>query len=213
MKSLPSSKLAQTVFTCSQEDPRSSISQNTDSPDWCFLWFFSVPPKKFLHSTSIMSRDSSVGIAMICGLEDRISIPGKARFFIFSIESRPALGLTKPLIQGVPGTHPGWVKLPVHEVITHNPLKLRSRIVDLYLHCPMCLHGVVSNYIISTRITLFLVPTTALFHILSNSVFTRRLTIRRFMFWGRRASLRNRNRSPLMVPILRQINPDIVQIK
>jgi hypothetical protein len=53
------------------------------------------------------SRDSSVGIALGYGLDDRgsrVRFPAGARNFLFTTASRTALGPTQPPIQWVPGT-------------------------------------------------------------------------------------------------------------
>jgi hypothetical protein len=51
------------------------------------------------------SRDSVVGIATGCGLDDRgVGVRGPLGSNIFSTSSRPALGSTQPHIQWVPGT-------------------------------------------------------------------------------------------------------------
>jgi hypothetical protein len=54
--------------------------------------------------------------------------------FLYSTESRPVLGRTQPLSNGY------WVKL-----VTQFHLVPRPRMVALYLHSPIRLHGVVLN--------------------------------------------------------------------
>jgi hypothetical protein len=85
------------------------------------------------HNNSTLLRrclcqDSSVGKARAYGLDCRASIPGRyvyKRFF--SSPQRPDR------------TDPEWgLKLT-----THFHLVLRPRMVELYLHSPICLHGVV----------------------------------------------------------------------
>jgi hypothetical protein len=49
------------------------------------------------------SRDSSVDIGTGYGLDDRVSIPGSGKIFLFSIAFRPALGSTQPPLKCVPG--------------------------------------------------------------------------------------------------------------
>jgi hypothetical protein len=49
------------------------------------------------------------------GLNGHSSIPGKGRIFLFSTESRPALGPTKLPIQWVPGAISSGIKRAGHE--------------------------------------------------------------------------------------------------
>jgi hypothetical protein len=88
----------------------------------------------------IRSRDSSVGIAMGYGLDDPGSIPGSRKNFIFSTASRPNMGPAQPPIQWVLG-----VKRPWLEAVTHLHLVPRSRMVELYIHSLIRLHGVLLN--------------------------------------------------------------------
>jgi hypothetical protein len=53
------------------------------------------------HELHCCSRDSSVGIATGYGLDDRSSIPGRDKIFLFSIAPVLALGSTHPPIQCV----------------------------------------------------------------------------------------------------------------
>jgi hypothetical protein len=98
-----------------------------------------------MYILGIKSRDSSFGIKMGYGLGGQDSIPGRGKFFLFFIDSRPALVLTQPRIQWVPGAisqegESGWyVKLTAH---LH--LVPRSK-MEIYLHAPICLYGIVLN--------------------------------------------------------------------
>jgi hypothetical protein len=60
------------------------------------------------------NRDSSVGIVTGYGLDDPVSIPSIARFFLFTA-SRPTLGSTQPPIQWVAGALTPGVKRPGRE--------------------------------------------------------------------------------------------------
>jgi hypothetical protein len=79
----------------------------------------------------VKSRDSSVGIALGYGLDDR----GQG-IFLFTTASRTALGPTQPPIQWVPGT-PLGVELSGHET-DHSPTSSAKvkEWVELYLHIP-----------------------------------------------------------------------------
>jgi hypothetical protein len=94
---------------------------------------------------TVGSQDSSVGIVTGYGLDGQDLIPSRGTFFLFSIASRPALGLTQPPIQWVPRTiSPGKSDLGV-KLTTHPHLVLRARIVKLYLHSLICLNGIAFN--------------------------------------------------------------------
>jgi hypothetical protein len=54
----------------------------------------------------VVSRDSSLGIATGYELDDRGSIPGRGKIFLFSIAYRPALGPTGLLSNGYWGRFP-----------------------------------------------------------------------------------------------------------
>jgi hypothetical protein len=104
--------------------------------------------KTEIHSRtypSLRSRGSSVGTAMSYGLHGRGSIPGRARHFSqfhdvqIASEAHPA---SCPL--DTEGSFLGG-KATGMKVTTHLHLVLRSRIVELYLHSLIRLHGVVLN--------------------------------------------------------------------
>jgi hypothetical protein len=68
----------------------------------------------------------------------------EGRIFFFSITSRLALGPTQPPIQRVPMAVSLGVKRPLREA-DHVHLVPRLRMVELYLHFPIRLHGAVLN--------------------------------------------------------------------
>jgi hypothetical protein len=85
----------------------------------------------------IRSRDSSVGIALGYGLDDRGS---RVRF----IGSRTALGPTQSPIQWVPGAISLGVKRPGREADHSPPSSAKVKeCLELYLDSPIRLHDVV----------------------------------------------------------------------
>jgi hypothetical protein len=91
--------------------------------------------------------DSSVGIALGYGLDDRGS---RVRFlagagnFLFTIAFKTALGPTQPPIQWVPVTLSLDVKRPGREADHSPPSSAEVKeCVELYLRSPVRLHGVV----------------------------------------------------------------------
>jgi hypothetical protein len=81
------------------------------------------PCNLFYHSVSGKSRDSSVGIVLDCGLDDRgsrVRFPAGAGNFLFTTVSRTALGPTQPPIQWIPGALSLGVKRPGREA-DHSP--------------------------------------------------------------------------------------------
>jgi hypothetical protein len=94
----------------------------------------------FLLSTK-ESRDSSVGIALGYGLDDRGS---RGLGIFFTTVSRTALGPTQPPIQWVPGALSLGVKRPGRETDHSPPSSAEVKeCQELYLHSPIRLHGVV----------------------------------------------------------------------
>jgi hypothetical protein len=81
------------------------------------------------------------------------SIPGKGRFdswqgreiFLFSLTSRLALQPIQPPVKWVLVAVSPVVKQQGCEMTTHLHLVLRLRMVELYLHSPIHLHGMVLN--------------------------------------------------------------------
>jgi hypothetical protein len=94
-----------------------------------------------LHLTSHSqhdSRDSSVGIALGYGLDDRgsrVRFPAGAGIFLFTTAYRTALGPTQPPIQWVPGALSLEVKWQVREADHSPPLSAEVKeCVEIYLH-------------------------------------------------------------------------------
>jgi hypothetical protein len=67
------------------------------------------------------------------------------RSFLFSAASRQTLGPTQLLVQWVLRAIYSGVKSPGREADHFLPSSAESRMVELYLHSPTCLHGVVDN--------------------------------------------------------------------
>jgi hypothetical protein len=97
-----------------------------------------------------MSRDSSVGIALGYGLDDRgvlgfDSLRGLG-IFLFTTGSRTALGPTQPLIQWVLGVLSLGVKQPGREADHSLPSSAEVKeCMELCLHAPIRLNGVLTT--------------------------------------------------------------------
>jgi hypothetical protein len=93
-------------------------------------------------SQSVRSRDSSVGIALGYGMDDRdsgVRFPGGGGLgsFLFTTVSRTSLGPTQPPIQWVRGALLLGVKRPGREADHSPPLSVGVKeCVELYLHSP-----------------------------------------------------------------------------
>jgi hypothetical protein len=108
---------------------------------------FKVKMKAAKTSTGILpkhykSRESSVGTALGYRLDDRCTrVRFPAGAWNFSLHP---LGPTQPPIQWVPGALTLGVKRPGHEVDHLPPSSTEDKeFVELYLHSPIYLHGVV----------------------------------------------------------------------
>jgi hypothetical protein len=78
------------------------------------------------------------------GMESQASIPDRGKIFLFSTASRSALRPTQPYIQWVLEANSPGVKWDKGlKLTTHLHVMPRSRMVKLYLHSPICLHGIV----------------------------------------------------------------------
>jgi hypothetical protein len=89
------------------------------------------------------SNSRAVGIATSYGLDGRGSIPSRGKKFL-STPHRPdrLWGLRSFLSNGCQGDLSPGVKRPGREA-DHSHVVPRSRVVGLYLHLPICLHGIV----------------------------------------------------------------------
>jgi hypothetical protein len=95
----------------------------------------------------VKSRDNSVGTALGYGLDDRgstVRSPAGLGIFPFTTVSRTDLGPTQFPIQWVPGVLSLGVNRPGRET-DHSPPSSSDvkECVELYLHSPIRLHGVV----------------------------------------------------------------------
>jgi hypothetical protein len=88
-----------------------------------------------------MSWDSSVGIAT--GWMVGVRFPAGARN-LYSIASIPTMGPNNPPIQWVPWSLSPGIKWPVSKADNLNLVSM-SRIVEVYFHSPIRLHGAVLN--------------------------------------------------------------------
>jgi hypothetical protein len=104
---------------------------------WIWLKIFTFTDYKW-------SWDSSVGIVVGYGLDGLGSIPGSARFFSYPQHPDQFWG-PPSLLSNLQGALPLGIKWQEHKLTTHLHLVLRSRKVELYLHSPKCLHGIVLN--------------------------------------------------------------------
>jgi hypothetical protein len=93
------------------------------------------------------SQDSSVGIALRYGLDDRgsrVQFPAGLGIFLFTAMSRPALMPTQPPIQWVPRSLSLEVKRPGREADHSPPSSAKFKNMSSYTFTPpIHLHGVV----------------------------------------------------------------------
>jgi hypothetical protein len=102
--------------------------------------------EKWYVGKFISVLDSSVRIAVGYRLDAQDSIPGKVRrFFFYSTAPRPILWSTQPPIKWVSGSLSTWIKQLGLDADPSPPLMPRSRMMELCLHYPIWLHGVVLN--------------------------------------------------------------------
>jgi hypothetical protein len=104
--------------------------------------------RDFYYQCNVLggSQDSIVDIATGYGLDDRrVGVQVLVRARIFSISSRLALVPSQPPIQWVPGALSWGVKQPGCEADHSPPTSAKVKNVDLYVHSPIHLHGILLN--------------------------------------------------------------------
>jgi hypothetical protein len=111
-----------------------------DSKSWFMIKQTAKCPILLAVLKMCKSRDSSVGIALGYGLDDRgsrVRFPRGLEIFLFTTTSRTALGPTQPPIQWVPGALSLGVKQPGREADHSPPSSTEVKeCVELYLHSP-----------------------------------------------------------------------------
>jgi hypothetical protein len=96
----------------------------------------------------ILKNSNAGSVHGNCSFIAEVSLTAGAKRF-FSCPQHP------DRLQGPPSLLSKWYNTPSPEVqIWPFILLLRSRMVELYLCSPICLHGIVLNYIINSGITL-----------------------------------------------------------
>jgi hypothetical protein len=98
-----------------------------------------------LFNEPVGSGVSSVGIAKDYRLDGQGSIPGRSidSSLLHSVSTGP--GATQPPIKWVPGALSADVKRPGSEADYSPPSSAEVRVVELYLHSPISLHGSMLN--------------------------------------------------------------------
>jgi hypothetical protein len=122
-----------------------------------FRWRLHITPTWLLetsvsHEAQIMSRDSSVGIATGCGMEDRgVGVRDMVGSRMLPSPCRPhrLWDPSNPISNGYGGALSPGVKRQGLEVV-HSPptsAEVKNLSIYLYIHSPMRLHGVVLSYL------------------------------------------------------------------
>jgi hypothetical protein len=94
-----------------------------------------------LPGIELLCQGTTLQFTLVPGFDCR-----KCKIFLFSTASRPTVGPTQLPIRWVPGALSPGVKPQRVKLATHLHLMPRSRKVNLYLHSPIYLHGIVLNY-------------------------------------------------------------------
>jgi hypothetical protein len=92
-----------------------------------------------------LSRDSSVVIETGYGLDGQGSILGKGKKFSLLHTVEAGSGAPPSLLPIGAGAYSPGLKSRSVKLTTHSHIVQRLRMVELYLHSPICIHGVVLN--------------------------------------------------------------------
>jgi hypothetical protein len=131
--------------------------------DSCIFPYYVILPQIVSYIYLIHgSRDSSVGIAT--RLDYRASIPRRVKRFFSSVTFRLALGPIQPHVQWVLGAVSLRVESQGMKLTTHFDLLPMSRMVELYIHSPKWLPGIMLNDAIKYRDSFTLPYLTSTFH-------------------------------------------------
>jgi hypothetical protein len=98
---------------------------------------------RLLCCVRFLQTCNSLNIVIGYGLDSHGLIPAEQIIFLYWAASRLSLGPSQPLSHWFSGAVSPRVKQLGHEADLH--IVLRSRMVELCLHSPICLHGVVLN--------------------------------------------------------------------
>jgi hypothetical protein len=88
---------------------------------------------------------STLNLEVICCCETAIGSKVGQEICFYSTASRPVLGSTQPPIQRVLGAPSPRIKWQGREADHSPPSNTEVKMVELYLHSPLHLHGVVIN--------------------------------------------------------------------
>jgi hypothetical protein len=78
------------------------------------------------------------------GLDGPVSIPGRAKFsLLHGVQTDSGANPITSYPMGIGGDFPRGYSGQDPKLTTHFHLVPRSRMVELYLHSPICLHGIV----------------------------------------------------------------------
>jgi hypothetical protein len=139
-----------TYLTAEQHCGRAYICNNE-----CLKRPFNFASKYFIINENLIFQSAQrLGYGLgDCG--SRVRFPAGAGNFLFTTASRTALGPTQPPIPWVPAALSLGVKRPEREADRSPPSSAEVKeCVELYLHSPIRLHGVVLSLKRSTETTL-----------------------------------------------------------
>jgi hypothetical protein len=112
----------------------------TSCTNFRLMYYARVKINDFLHLTK-NNRYSFISKMMHCGLDNWYSVPRYGRSFLFAITSRPAMVMTQPPSQWLPGAPTLGIKWLEHEANYSTPSRIIvSRAWTFISTSPTCLH-------------------------------------------------------------------------